>query len=153
MFPSGNRLFQLFPSENHSRKVLGFYCERPRRKWALLNMAAAADGLVIFAVLWVFSCRSLVPRAQFWRHEKRGDGPRFRMLRVNRTAVLALLIISSSVFLLFQLHYYRKYVSKVSHSRVNAFVWCERLPVWPNLKVCDVTNEPLKLKALCPFRI
>lgn len=21
-----------FPSENHSRKVLGFYCERPRRK-------------------------------------------------------------------------------------------------------------------------
>ncbi|XP_030581596.1 ribitol-5-phosphate transferase FKTN isoform X1 [Archocentrus centrarchus] len=34
------------------------------------------------------------------------------MPRVNRTAVLALLIVSSSVFLLFQLHYYRKYFSK-----------------------------------------
>lgn len=37
---------------------------------------------------------------------------RFRMPRVNRTAVLTLLIVSSSVFLLFQLYYYRKYVSK-----------------------------------------
>lgn len=35
------------------------------------------------------------------------------MPRVNRTAVLTLLIVSSSVFLLFQLYYYRKYVSKV----------------------------------------
>ncbi|XP_026153831.1 ribitol-5-phosphate transferase FKTN isoform X2 [Mastacembelus armatus] len=34
------------------------------------------------------------------------------MPRVNRTAVLSLLIVSSSVFLLFQLYYYRKYVSK-----------------------------------------
>lgn len=34
------------------------------------------------------------------------------MPRVNRTAVLTLLVVSSSVFLLFQLHYYRKYVSK-----------------------------------------
>ncbi|XP_074546834.1 ribitol-5-phosphate transferase FKTN [Halichoeres trimaculatus] len=34
------------------------------------------------------------------------------MPRVNRTAVLFLLIVSSSVFLLFQLYYYRKYVSK-----------------------------------------
>ncbi|XP_040915455.1 fukutin isoform X1 [Toxotes jaculatrix] len=34
------------------------------------------------------------------------------MPRVNRTVVLALLIVSSSVFLLFQLYYYRKYVSK-----------------------------------------
>ncbi|KAE8282642.1 Fukutin [Larimichthys crocea] len=34
------------------------------------------------------------------------------MPRVNRTAVLLLLIVSSSVFLLFQLYYYRKYVSK-----------------------------------------
>ncbi|XP_038575381.1 fukutin-like [Micropterus salmoides] len=34
------------------------------------------------------------------------------MPRVNRTAVLLLLILSSSVFLLFQLYYYRKYVSK-----------------------------------------
>ncbi|XP_042250856.1 fukutin isoform X2 [Thunnus maccoyii] len=34
------------------------------------------------------------------------------MRRVNRTLVLSLLIVSSSVFLLFQLHYYRKYVSK-----------------------------------------
>lgn len=34
------------------------------------------------------------------------------MLRVNRTVVLYLLLISSSVFLLFQLYYYRKYVSK-----------------------------------------
>ncbi|KAF6718769.1 Fukutin [Oryzias melastigma] len=34
------------------------------------------------------------------------------MPRVNRTAVLSLLIVSSCVFLLFQLHYYRKYVSK-----------------------------------------
>ncbi|KAL6096400.1 fktn [Pungitius sinensis] len=34
------------------------------------------------------------------------------MPRVNRTTVLTLLIISSSVFLLFQLYYYRKYVSK-----------------------------------------
>lgn len=37
------------------------------------------------------------------------------MPRVNRTAVLLLLILSSSVFLLFQLYYYRKYVSKVRH--------------------------------------
>ncbi|KAF3701583.1 Fukutin [Channa argus] len=36
------------------------------------------------------------------------------MLRVNRTAALSLLIISSSVFLLFQLYYYRKYVSKTA---------------------------------------
>ncbi|XP_023816604.1 fukutin isoform X2 [Oryzias latipes] len=34
------------------------------------------------------------------------------MPRVNRTAVLSLLIVSSCVFLLFQLHYYRKYVTK-----------------------------------------
>lgn len=34
------------------------------------------------------------------------------MPRVNRTVVLYLLLISSSVFLLFQLYYYRKYVSK-----------------------------------------
>ncbi|XP_071328262.1 ribitol-5-phosphate transferase FKTN isoform X2 [Trachinotus anak] len=34
------------------------------------------------------------------------------MPRVNRTVVLSLLIVSSSVFLLFQLYYYRKYVSK-----------------------------------------
>ncbi|XP_022624143.1 fukutin isoform X5 [Seriola dumerili] len=34
------------------------------------------------------------------------------MPRVNRTAVLSLLIASSSVFLLFQLYYYRKYVGK-----------------------------------------
>ncbi|KAM4527523.1 ribitol-5-phosphate transferase FKTN isoform 3-T3 [Odontesthes bonariensis] len=34
------------------------------------------------------------------------------MPRVNRTAVLSLLIASSCVFLLFQIHYYRKYVSK-----------------------------------------
>lgn len=34
------------------------------------------------------------------------------MPRVNRTAVLFLLIVGSSVFLLFQLYYYRKYVSK-----------------------------------------
>lgn len=34
------------------------------------------------------------------------------MPRVNRTAVLSLLIVSSTVFLLFQLYYYRKYVSK-----------------------------------------
>ncbi|XP_059213543.1 fukutin isoform X2 [Centropristis striata] len=34
------------------------------------------------------------------------------MPRVNRTAVLSLLVVSSSVFLLFQLHYYRKYFSK-----------------------------------------
>ncbi|XP_037547748.1 fukutin [Nematolebias whitei] len=34
------------------------------------------------------------------------------MPRVNRTAVLSLLLISSCVFLLFQLNYYRKYVSK-----------------------------------------
>lgn len=34
------------------------------------------------------------------------------MPRVNRTVVLFLLILSSSVFLLFQLYYYRKYVSK-----------------------------------------
>ncbi|XP_041825986.1 fukutin [Melanotaenia boesemani] len=34
------------------------------------------------------------------------------MLRVNHTVVLSLLIVSSCVFLLFQLHYYRKYVSK-----------------------------------------
>ncbi|XP_023126412.1 fukutin isoform X3 [Amphiprion ocellaris] len=34
------------------------------------------------------------------------------MPRVNRTAMLSLLIVSSSVFLLFQLYYYRKYVSK-----------------------------------------
>ncbi|XP_008324389.1 ribitol-5-phosphate transferase FKTN [Cynoglossus semilaevis] len=34
------------------------------------------------------------------------------MPRVNRTAVLLLLIVSSCVFLLFQLHYYRKYVSR-----------------------------------------
>ncbi|KAL4005252.1 hypothetical protein ACER0C_004965 [Sarotherodon galilaeus] len=40
------------------------------------------------------------------------------MLRVNRTAVLALLIVSSSVFLLFQLHYYRKYVSKHPGSHI-----------------------------------
>ncbi|XP_013888474.1 ribitol-5-phosphate transferase FKTN [Austrofundulus limnaeus] len=36
------------------------------------------------------------------------------MPRVNRTVVLALLLISSCAFLLFQLHYYRKYVSKQS---------------------------------------
>ncbi|XP_031177433.1 fukutin [Sander lucioperca] len=35
------------------------------------------------------------------------------MPRVNRTAVLSLLIASSSAFLLFQLYYYRKYVSKL----------------------------------------
>lgn len=40
----------------------------------------------------------------------------YRMPRVNRTAVLSLLIVSSSVFLLFQLYYYRKYVSKVRHN-------------------------------------
>ncbi|XP_020492654.2 fukutin [Labrus bergylta] len=34
------------------------------------------------------------------------------MLRVNRTVVLLLLIACSSVFLLFQLYYYRKYVNK-----------------------------------------
>ncbi|AWP14800.1 putative fukutin isoform 8 [Scophthalmus maximus] len=34
------------------------------------------------------------------------------MPRVNRTIVLSLLVISSSVFLLFQLYYYRKYVGK-----------------------------------------
>ncbi|KAM9841781.1 ribitol-5-phosphate transferase FKTN isoform 2-T2 [Aulostomus maculatus] len=34
------------------------------------------------------------------------------MPRVNRTTVLSLLIVSSSVFLLFQLYHYRKYVSK-----------------------------------------
>ncbi|XP_028274230.1 ribitol-5-phosphate transferase FKTN isoform X3 [Parambassis ranga] len=34
------------------------------------------------------------------------------MPRMSRTAVLLLLIVSSSVFLLFQLYYYRKYVSK-----------------------------------------
>ncbi|XP_029371561.1 ribitol-5-phosphate transferase FKTN isoform X1 [Echeneis naucrates] len=34
------------------------------------------------------------------------------MPRVNRTIVLSLLIVSSSLFLLFQLYYYRKYVSK-----------------------------------------
>ncbi|XP_029024306.1 fukutin isoform X2 [Betta splendens] len=34
------------------------------------------------------------------------------MPRMNRTAVLSLLIVISSVFLLFQLYYYRKYVSK-----------------------------------------
>lgn len=34
------------------------------------------------------------------------------MPRVNRTVVLSLLIVSSSVFLLFQLYYYRRYVSK-----------------------------------------
>ncbi|XP_037835343.1 fukutin isoform X3 [Kryptolebias marmoratus] len=34
------------------------------------------------------------------------------MPRVNRTVVLSLLLISSCAFLLFQLHYYRKYVSK-----------------------------------------
>ncbi|XP_034457470.1 fukutin isoform X1 [Hippoglossus hippoglossus] len=34
------------------------------------------------------------------------------MPRVNRTVVLTLLIVSSSVFLLFQLYYYRTYVSK-----------------------------------------
>uniref|UniRef100_A0AAQ5X4X3 Ribitol-5-phosphate transferase FKTN N-terminal domain-containing protein n=1 Tax=Amphiprion ocellaris TaxID=80972 RepID=A0AAQ5X4X3_AMPOC len=38
------------------------------------------------------------------------------MPRVNRTAMLSLLIVSSSVFLLFQLYYYRKYVSKVRHT-------------------------------------
>lgn len=37
---------------------------------------------------------------------------------MNRTAVLSLLIVSSCVFLLFQLHYYRKYVSKVSARKV-----------------------------------
>lgn len=36
-----------------------------------------------------------------------------RMPRLNRTVVLTVLVISSSVFLLFQLYYYRKYVSKV----------------------------------------
>uniref|UniRef100_A0A3B4X0W5 Fukutin n=1 Tax=Seriola lalandi dorsalis TaxID=1841481 RepID=A0A3B4X0W5_SERLL len=42
------------------------------------------------------------------------------MPRVNRTAVLLLLIASSSVFLLFQLYYYRKYVGKVrTHVTVN----------------------------------
>lgn len=35
------------------------------------------------------------------------------MPRVNRTVVLTLLVVSSSVFLLFQLYYYRNYVSKV----------------------------------------
>ncbi|XP_031696486.1 fukutin-like isoform X1 [Anarrhichthys ocellatus] len=35
------------------------------------------------------------------------------MPRVNRTVVLTLLIVSSSVFLLFQLYYYRKYVSQI----------------------------------------
>ncbi|XP_039635425.1 fukutin [Perca fluviatilis] len=35
------------------------------------------------------------------------------MPRVNRTAVLSLLIVSSSAFLLFQLYYYRQYVSKL----------------------------------------
>ncbi|TNM91834.1 hypothetical protein fugu_018845 [Takifugu bimaculatus] len=34
------------------------------------------------------------------------------MPRLNRTLVLTVLIISSSVFLLFQLYYYRKYVNK-----------------------------------------
>uniref|UniRef100_A0A1A7WS25 Fukutin n=1 Tax=Iconisemion striatum TaxID=60296 RepID=A0A1A7WS25_9TELE len=36
------------------------------------------------------------------------------MPRVNRTCVLSLLLVSSCAFLLFQLHYYRKYVSKQS---------------------------------------
>uniref|UniRef100_A0A4W5LPW3 Ribitol-5-phosphate transferase FKTN N-terminal domain-containing protein n=1 Tax=Hucho hucho TaxID=62062 RepID=A0A4W5LPW3_9TELE len=36
------------------------------------------------------------------------------MLRFNKTAVLALLIATSSVFLLFQLYHYRQHVSQVS---------------------------------------
>uniref|UniRef100_A0A3Q2NX76 Ribitol-5-phosphate transferase FKTN N-terminal domain-containing protein n=1 Tax=Fundulus heteroclitus TaxID=8078 RepID=A0A3Q2NX76_FUNHE len=35
------------------------------------------------------------------------------MPRVNRTLVFVLLLVSSCAFLLFQLYYYRNYVSKV----------------------------------------
>lgn len=38
------------------------------------------------------------------------------MLRLNRTAVLALLGTTSLLFLLFQLYYYRHYLSKVRDS-------------------------------------
>uniref|UniRef100_A0A8B9K813 Ribitol-5-phosphate transferase FKTN N-terminal domain-containing protein n=1 Tax=Astyanax mexicanus TaxID=7994 RepID=A0A8B9K813_ASTMX len=36
------------------------------------------------------------------------------MPRINKTVVLALLITTSSIFLLFQLYYYRQYITKVS---------------------------------------
>ncbi|XP_056287831.1 fukutin [Pseudoliparis swirei] len=53
------------------------------------------------------------------------------MPRVNRTAVLTLLIVSSSVFLLFQLYYYRKYasqsgpfiLSRTGHLTANDLQW------------------------------
>lgn len=50
---------------------------------------------------------------RFRKHEDKVFIQCYRMPRLNRTVVLTVLVISSSVFLLFQLYYYRKYVNKV----------------------------------------
>ena len=53
---------------------------------------------------------------RFRKHEDQVFIHCYRMPRLNRTVVLTVLVISSSVFLLFQLYYYRKYVNKVRHN-------------------------------------
>lgn len=54
---------------------------------------------------------------RFRKHEDKVFIQCYRMPRLNRTVVLTVLVISSSVFLLFQLYYYRKYVNKVRHDK------------------------------------
>lgn len=52
---------------------------------------------------------------RFGKHEDTLSTHSYRMPRLKRTVVLTVLVICSSVFLLFQLYYYRTYVNKVGH--------------------------------------
>lgn len=102
----------------HPRPFLFFSLQRWWRRWSQPLARAFVAKIRVLKTMngdrraWV--C---------WRHEEHVFVHRFRMPRVNRTAVLTLLIVSSSVFLLFQLYYYRKYVSKVRHRDASAFVF------------------------------
>lgn len=104
-----------------------------RRRWQRFSRRSQRGPLSSAAGL---QPRLVGTERRFRKHEDKVFIQRDRMPRLNRTVVLAVLVISSSVFLLFQLYYYRKYVNKVRRwTKINRIATETRINSHFNTKV------------------